>query len=572
MDLSGTNKTLTFDYYSNETGGGMIKLEGNGATAVELYFEYNTADAWETISLDFTSADGQYEKLIYFPHYGSSLAYDGVNMPKNDTKVSYFDDVSAPLGSVIVAVSATPTAAAPTPTSRSASDVVSLYSDAYSNISLAEFPTSWSQGSHSFTQIDGNNTIQATGSEFIGIVSNYGSGTNLSSMEYMHLDYYTASSTEISVKLVNTINGGEDIVSLGTTVVGEWKSVDIAMTEFESVNLTAVTQFLIDPASSMDVYYDNFYFYKAPSAYDTTLSDLTIDGVTIDGFASGGTSYTVDLNDDTTVVPTVGATKSDANVSMVITQATSLPGQATIELTDPNNASATITVNFVLSIPTSGAPTPPTRDASNVVSVYSDAYASISLSEFPTGWSQGTHTFPQIDGNNTIYASASEFIGIVSNYDSGTDLSAMEYMHLDYFTADDTEISVKLVNTVAGSEAIVSLGTTVTGSWQSVDIDMSQFGMNLSSVTQFLIDPASSMNVYYDNFYFYKGETLSVGDLSDESTSIHPNPTNGPISVKGDVYNVSGQKVLENSDDLSGLPAGIYFVRSQGTTSKIIKN
>ncbi len=573
MDLSGTNKILTFNYYSNEAGGGMIKLEGNGVTNQELYFSYSTPDQWVPISLDFTSADGEYEKLIYFPHYGSALVYDGVNMPKNDTKVSYFDDVSAPLGSVIVATSATPTVAAPTAPARATADVVSIYSDAYQNISLSEFPTGWSQGTHTFVQVAGNNTIKATSSEFIGIVSNYGSGTNLAAMEYMHIDYYTASSTEIGVKLVNTNTGANKLVSLGTTVVGEWKSVDIPMSSFVGAGLSGITQFLIDPITSMDVYYDNFYFYKAPSNYDTNLSDLTIDGTTINDFAAGVTSFTVDLTDDTTIVPTIAATKVDDDVTMVITQATSLPGDATIVLTDPNNDSSTIIVSFVISIPSSSAPTPPERNTSSVVSVYSDAYDNIALSEFPAEWSQGTHTFTQIAGNNTIYGNPSEFIGIVSNYGTGTDLSAMEFMHMDYFTGYDKEISIKLVNTNTGANKLVSLGTTVVGEWKSVEVPMSSFaGAGLSGITQFLIDPASAMDVYFDNFYFYKSETLGVDNTSAATTGIYPNPTNGPINVIGDVYSVTGQKLLENTNNLSVLPSGIYFVRSEGTTSKVIKN
>jgi hypothetical protein len=45
--------------------------------------------------------------------------------------------------------------------------------------------------------------------------------------------------------------------------------------------------------------------------------------------------------------------------------------------------------------------------------------------------------------------------------------------------------------------------------------------------------------------------------------------------VAGDVYNVSGQKVLTNSNDLSGLPSGIYFIKvianGNVSTTKIIK-
>ena len=79
--------------------------------------------------------------------------------------------------------------------------------------------------------------------------------------------------------------------------------------------------------------------------------------------------------------------------------------------------------------------------------------------------------------------------------------------------------------------------------------------------------------------YFWKeasGGSLGVIDNdAEEAVTVAPNPTTGSINVAGDVYNVSGQKVLTNSDDLSGLPSGIYFIKviSNGnvSTSKIIK-
>ncbi|MGB2128183.1 MAG: hypothetical protein ACPHXR_01770 [Flavicella sp.] len=575
MDLSGTNKTLTFNYYSNEAGGGMIKLEGNGATNVELHFEYSTPNTWVPISLDFTAADGEYEKLIYFPHYGSGLAYDGVNMPKNDTKVSYFDDVSAPLGSVIQDTSAPPTVSAPTPPARAATDVISIYSGAYIDVIGSNFNPNWGQSGHasanaSYDPGTGDLVLAYTNFNYQGI--QIGATQDISSMEYLHVDIWVAG---VFNPRIFVISGGAEIPhTITNTAAGAWISTDIEVTGITG-NLNNAYEIKFDGGSGSNpaIYVDNLYFWRTPPSYDLSLTDLTIDGTTIDGFSSAASSYTKPLLSNTTIIPTVAASNSDTNVSMTITQATTLPGQATVLLTAPNNNTATITVDFTLTIPASAAPTPPVRDPSNVISIYSDAYDDIVLTGFPTSWSDGTHTFPSIGGNEVIFGDGSEFIGIQTEA-NGIDLSSMEYMHIDYFTFDDIEIKMKLVKLLGGAtDQLVSLGTTVTGSWQSVDIAMTNFdSVDLTAIEQLLIDPQGRIDVYYDNFYFYREASMGLDDTNSASSGIYPNPTNGPINVSGDVFSVTGQKLLENTDDLSSLPSGIYFVRSQGTTSKVIKN
>lgn len=59
---------------------------------------------------------------------------------------------------------------------------------------------------------------------------------------------------------------------------------------------------------------------------DATLNNLTIDGTTITGFDPNIYTYTYTLPYGTTTIPTVGATPTDPNATIVITQATSLTG------------------------------------------------------------------------------------------------------------------------------------------------------------------------------------------------------------------------------------------------------
>lgn len=164
-----------------------------------------------------------------------------------------------------------PLTAAPNPPSRDAGDVVSIFSDAYTNVTLNELPTSWSSTNFNATTVDGNNAWQLTNLDFLGIVSNYDTGINVSSMEMLHIDYWVPSgaTNELLVKIVNTIDGGEAEQSLGTTVAGSWQSINLDMTGFDAgslANTNQITQLLIDSDGVSDVVFiDNFYFYKAPS-------------------------------------------------------------------------------------------------------------------------------------------------------------------------------------------------------------------------------------------------------------------------------------------------------------------
>lgn len=208
-----------------------------------------------------------------------------------------------------------PTAAAPTPPARQPEDVISIFSDAYTNVTLDELPTSWSATLFEATTVETDNIWKLAQLDFLGIVTNYANGVDLSQMETMHIDYWVpeAVTSELLVKIVNTVDGGEDIESLGTTVSGSWQSVEIDMTEFDTggnlSNREKITQILVDydqvPAGVASiVYIDNFYFYKEPT-------DAFDDGLLFNGdFELGSDSWLVGV-DDTTSAPVV--TDADGN-------------------------------------------------------------------------------------------------------------------------------------------------------------------------------------------------------------------------------------------------------------------
>ena len=169
--------------------------------------------------------------------------------------------------------------------------------------------------------------------------------------------------------------------------------------------------------------------------------------------------------------------------------------------------------------PLSSAPTPPNRNDVDVVSIFSDVYTDETLNELPTIWSSTNFEEANIDSDNIWKLTSLDFLGIVTNYDTGIDLSEMEKMHIDYWVPEGTtnELFVKIVNTVDGGEDIESLGATTGGSWQSIELDITAFDggdlANKEKITQILIDSDGETPVaYIDNFYFYRESTTSSFD------------------------------------------------------------
>ena len=229
--------------------------------------------------------------------------------------------------------------------------------------------------------------------------------------------------------------------------------------------------------------------------------------------------------------------------------------------------------------PTAAAPTPPSRQPEDVVSIYSDAYTNITLSELNPNWGQSTVlTEVQVEGNNTWFYSNLNYTGIVTDYGNPTDLSAKEFVHFDYWTPDATQLGLKIVNTSYADgdplkEDIEIVDDIVIGEWRSVEIPLEDYTTDLSGVTQLLFDSMGSGTpiVYIDNLYFYKqpsnstaqvinfesGYTLSSFDGGDISVIANPD-TNGNSSgnvaqlVKGAGQPWAGSKItLDNPFDIS---------------------
>lgn len=105
----------------------------------------------------------------------------------------------------------------------------------------------------------------------------------------------------------------------------------------------------------------------APKSSDATLKDLQIDGTTVSGFASATHAYSQLLPASYTGTPVVTATPNDTKATALVTQATAIPGTASVLVTAEDGTTLTYTIAF-------------TRAEENTPSITSFTVASVQAS------------------------------------------------------------------------------------------------------------------------------------------------------------------------------------------------
>ncbi|WP_298121563.1 Ig-like domain-containing protein [Flavobacterium sp.] len=237
---AGTNfKVRVVDFGADGVFGG-----GNDTGHTTTYTAPTLVSSnWISINIPFTIMTG----LSSRAHVGQ-IIFEGTNLPNFYTDNIYFYND----GSVIPSVPAT---AAPTPTTPSA-NVISVFSNAYTNIAGSDLNPNWGQATvTSQVSISGNNTLKYAGLNYQGL--QLGSPQNVASKNFLHLDYYSANSTSLKVYLISP-GPVEKAVTLTVPSVGGWNSIDIPLSSFSPVNLSNVIQLKFD--GNGDIYLDNIYF------------------------------------------------------------------------------------------------------------------------------------------------------------------------------------------------------------------------------------------------------------------------------------------------------------------------
>ena len=503
-----------------------------------------------------------------------------------------------------IGFSQAPTTDAPTPPARNAVDVISIFSDAYNNISGANYNPNWSQSgfataSSAFeptgTGGSGNVVLAYPNFNYQGIEFN--GAYDISAMEFLHLDIWTVDGVAPNIIVISS---GAEIPNPIPNGDGAWQSIDIPVSGITGNPLSAI-QFKFEGGNgtTQGIYVDNLYFWKTAAApgTDATISDLQVDGSTVPGFTPNSESYSVALPGGTTVVPQITlATTTDPSASRTITQASSIPGDATVVVTSQDGTTTkTYTVSFYIGAPTADAPTPPARNAVDVISIFSDAYNNISGANYNPFWSQSGFASANsafeptgTGGSGNVVLAYPNFNYQGIEFNGAYDISAMEFLHLDIWTVDGVAPNIIVISSGAEIPNPIPNGD---GAWQSIDIPVSGITGNPLSAIQFKFEGGNgtTQGIYVDNLYFYKGSPLAIDEFTSTEFNVYPNPTDNFWNIRSNqrinsiqIFDVLGKQVMTltpNSEtaliNASGLTNGIYFARLNsiiGTKSiKLIK-
>jgi hypothetical protein len=377
---------------------------------------------------------------------------------------------------------------------------------------------------------------------------------------------------------------------------------------------------------------DTFYFddiiqvTSTNPATDATLSDLTVDNTTVTGFSPTVTTYDVEVPIGTTTVPIVGATASQAGVgssSTSITQATAIPGSATVDVTAPDGVTMrTYSVNFAEeTVSPSGIAPQQLSDGINLI-VYSDVapgatdavVTNLQLDQF----GNAIRGEVDLDGDSTNETFRLEDVGFYGAGWDAVNLTSLPYqfVHVHYFSESVNEFRFFLIDATAGipggnpEEPRFTVSTSgngdaalVKGSWQSIFMPLSvfenfptpSFNYDLTDINQYKFEtglPGVFGNgiMYVDNIFFCTTQTFSENSISVNSLLVSPNPTsnawnfNDPIHriLNITLYDLTGRKVIEINPnahvvqlDGSTMDTGIYLAEiitdSGRETIKIVK-
>jgi hypothetical protein len=248
INPGATFKVRVLDFGANGAPGGGDDV----SDIVTLTNPSLAARTWLSYDIPFSSLPG----LTTKGHFGQ-IIFEGTNIPNFFADNIYF--WSTPV---------VPPVAAPVPT-RPAANVLSVFSDTYTNIPGSDFFPNWGQ-STVVTQvpISGNNTLRYTNFNYQGL--QLAASQNLTTYQYLHIDYYSANAGTLNAYLISPPGspGGqapwEKAYSLPVPTAG-WNSVDIPLSHFTPVvALSSVFQFKFDGGTGSDIYLDNIYFWRIP--------------------------------------------------------------------------------------------------------------------------------------------------------------------------------------------------------------------------------------------------------------------------------------------------------------------
>ena len=217
-----------------------------------------------------------------------------------------------------------------------------------------------------------------------------------------------------------------------------------------------------------------------------------------------------------------GADPVTANIGEIASFTYKEAGTYTIKVVARGAAIATTELSQEFEVtailaPTVSAPAQPDRPASTVLSIFSDKYNDIVGTDFYPWWWQSTqYEEYDLDGDKMIKYSKMNYQGV--QFAAAQDVSNMEYMHIDVWTASPEfeNLEISLISASNGEKPV--LAKLNQDQWTSFDIPLSDWtsqGLTIADMHQlkFAINPYIGDGagvVFLDNIYFWKENSVEL--------------------------------------------------------------
>ena len=253
-------------------------------------------------------------------------------------------------------------------------------------------------------------------------------------------------------------------------------------------------------------------------------------------------------------------------------------------------------------IPTTAAPTP-TQSMANVLSVFSQItntptshFTDIANTDFNPNWgsNSGNVVIETYGGDLVLSYPDLDYQGtLIGGAGNSVDVSAMTYLHFDYWTDGGTSLRIVPVSVTSAEIAYdidQELGALPQKQWVSVDVPLSYFTGYDFNIKELKFDQGGFETFHFDNIFFTTEASLKTEELDQISFRTYPNPTQSSWTIRAgnikmysiQVFDVLGKKVLsllantiETKVDGSSLKSGLYFAQIKTETGistvKLIK-
>ena len=298
------------------------------------------------------------------------------------------------------------------------------------------------------------------------------------------------------------------------TGIAAGKHVKHTFTEAtHSVGITAIGLGNLKTAASVEL----IVSFKAPQNLVVAMTNSTTISRQVDVVATAdyATSFDFAPGQD-------GAEAVSANIGETASFKYDAAGTYSVTVTAKGGAIETTSFSqdfevTALMQPVTSAPTPKDRPSSSVISVYSSSYAAQAVTNFNgfPDWGQGGQgsSWAEFDLNGDKML---QYVNLSyqGNQFDAVDVSAMEYLHLDVWTADVEKLKLFLIQTAIPQETPIEVDL-VADEWTSIDIPLSSYtdlGQAITAIDQFKYEgtPWAGGSVFIDNVYFYKASEVKL--------------------------------------------------------------